>query len=201
MSTGSDSSSRSAAEPDLEEPVPRIGEKLREVRKKLGLTQLEVASRVGVSKGFLSQVEHNVSQVSVAKLLRICETLGISIGSLFDSSSSALVRRGKGAAVNLGGHGVQDFLLTPPNNRGFRLVEAFVSPLGTSGEEAYAFRNELEAVHVLTGALEIMVDGERFELGEGDTLTFPGDSLHTWRNPSSELETHVFWVLVQLQSA
>lgn len=197
--TESSPSSEAVDQSYSDEPVPRIGEKLREARKKAGLTQLEVANLVGVSKGFLSQVENNTSQVSVAKLVRICDTLGVSIGSLFKASGSALVRRVDRALVNLGGHGVQDLLLTPPNNRGLRMLDTVISPLGTSGDEAYAFQNEMETVHVVDGTLEVTVDGERFRLLEGDTLTFSGDSLHTWRNPSSTLDAHVFWVLVQLQ--
>lgn len=58
------------------------GERIREIRERLGLTQEELAGRSGVSKGFLSDVENDKSSPGSDYLLRIANALGASVDYL-----------------------------------------------------------------------------------------------------------------------
>lgn len=179
-------------------PLPQYGRRLREARQQAGLTQAELASKVGVSKGFVSQLENNNSQVSVANLVRICGIVGLDVGSLFESSNvGSLVRHTDRTPINLGGHGVTDHLLSPPDTRGFKFVDAVLEPRAYSGDEHYSFEYDIESVHVRSGQFEIELAGERSLLNAGDTMTFEGRTPRSWRNPSIENSTHVIWVLIR----
>ena len=53
-----------------------IGEKLRLLRIRRGLTQEDMADRCELSKGFISQVERNLASPSIATLTDMLECLG-----------------------------------------------------------------------------------------------------------------------------
>lgn len=60
-----------------------IGEKLRLLRIRRGLTQEDMAGRCELSKGFISQVERNLASPSIATLTDMLECLGSSLSQFF----------------------------------------------------------------------------------------------------------------------
>ena len=60
-----------------------IGKKLRELRKQNDLTLEDLASRSELTKGFLSQVERNLTALSIATLADILEALGSNLSEFF----------------------------------------------------------------------------------------------------------------------
>ncbi len=63
-----------------------IGEKLRQMRLRLGLTQEDMADRCELSKGFISQVERNLASPSIATLTDMLECLGSSLSQFFSEA-------------------------------------------------------------------------------------------------------------------
>lgn len=171
----------------------RIGRQIRSARHDRGLTINQLAQATALTKGFLSQVERDNAQPSVASLVRICEVLGIQIGSLFDSPQPNYVPRDRRTRVHWGGHGVEEWLLSPSTETKMQVVEQLVEPGGGSGDEPYSIRSETEFVHVLSGQLEVVVEDEIYLLKAGDSLTFAARDAHAWRNPGRH-PTHTIWV-------
>lgn len=60
-----------------------IGEKLKELRLKKDLTLSELASRSEVTKGFLSQLERDLTSPNVSTLENILEALGTNLQDFF----------------------------------------------------------------------------------------------------------------------
>ena len=60
-----------------------IGNRIRQLRVKNGLTLEELASRCELTKGFLSQLERNLNSPSIATLEDITEALGSSLSDFF----------------------------------------------------------------------------------------------------------------------
>ena len=58
------------------------GDRIREVRQKRGMTQDQLATKAGLSKGFLSDVENNKTDIGSNALLKIADVLGASIDYL-----------------------------------------------------------------------------------------------------------------------
>ncbi len=63
-----------------------LGAKLKELRTRKGLTQEELADRAELSKGFISQVERNLTSPSIATLTDILQCLGTTIGDFFSET-------------------------------------------------------------------------------------------------------------------
>ena len=68
-----------------------IGGKIKGLRLKLGLTQEELAARTELSKGFISQLERNLTSPSIATLTDILEALGTDLASFFSEAAPAKV--------------------------------------------------------------------------------------------------------------
>lgn len=66
-----------------------IGTRIRDVRILAGMTQQELASRVGVTAQQVQKYEYGASRISVAKLLCVTEAAGISMGLFFHGISSS----------------------------------------------------------------------------------------------------------------
>lgn len=60
-----------------------IGEKIKRLRTGKQLTQEELANRCELSKGFISQVENNLTSPSIATLIDILDILGTNLKEFF----------------------------------------------------------------------------------------------------------------------
>ncbi len=172
----------------------RIGAKLRAARLASRLSMAEVAARSGLTKGFLSKLERDLTNVSVASLIRLCAALGISVGSLFQAAKGEVVRRGEYPPINFGGDRVREYLLTPAGEKRVQAILSDIEPGGGSGDEPYALPADVEFVFVLAGRLRIGVAGEYLTLDAGDALTFPSRAEHTFSVPADSEPTRVLWI-------
>lgn len=177
------------------QPPPEIGARLREARLREGLSLSELATRTGLTKGFLSQVERDLTSLSMGSLVRLCDALQVRAGDLLAGSEGPVVRAADRPAVSFGGEGVSEFRLTPSDERRLLVLQSDIAPGGGSGEEPYRLPSEAEFVHVLEGVLDIEVDGVRHRLAAGDSLTFAASAPHRWSNPSPAFPSRVLWVL------
>lgn len=64
----------------------KIGNKIKELRIMKGLTQEELADRSELSKGFISQVERDLTSPSIATLVDILQCLGTDLKDFFSDS-------------------------------------------------------------------------------------------------------------------
>ena len=64
-----------------------IGSKIKELRVIKGLTQEELADRAELSKGFISQLERDLTSPSIATLADILQCLGVSVAEFFAEDS------------------------------------------------------------------------------------------------------------------
>ena len=176
--------------------VRRIGSKLRAARKAHGYTLDQLATASGLTKGFLSRIERDETSPSVASLITLCEVMSIEVGSLFTAPEIALVRRNEAPAINLGGTGVTEQLMTPRGQGKLQLVHSAIEPGGTGGADLYTINCEVEVLYVLKGAVELILSDRTQILTAGDALTFAGNEPHTWVNASQSRPAEVIWVLV-----
>jgi transcriptional regulator with XRE-family HTH domain len=71
----------------------RLGDKIRQLRDDLGLTQGQLASGSSVSQGYLSQLENGeVKNPSAAVLLRVAQAMHIDADELFEAAGYPTVR-------------------------------------------------------------------------------------------------------------
>ncbi len=171
-----------------------MGTRLRAQRKARGLTIDQLAAAAGLTKGFVSRLERDQSSVSIAALLRICDVLHTSIGSLFEAPSTALVRASEAPVVEFGG-GMRRLVYTPADVSDFQVIRLQLDPGISAGHEPYALHAGTQFIQVLVGDLEFQLEAECFRLGAGDSLTFKGNRLHTYRNASRRARCEALMVL------
>ena len=68
-----------------------IGQKVRELRIAKNLTQEELADRSELSKGFISQLERDLTSPSIATLVDILQCLGTNLNEFFSDDEEEQV--------------------------------------------------------------------------------------------------------------
>jgi transcriptional regulator with XRE-family HTH domain len=168
----------------------RLGERLRRHRQAQGLSLAAVAEASGVTKGFLSQLERGLSRASVASLRRIADAVGISIADLLDRPQEPLDST-SAPAVNFGGTGARDRLLTPVGFPHFQVLHATVDP-GGYHEVADEPREESHLVYVVEGSFTVVLDEKEHRLEAGQSLAFQMPGRYGWRN-DTDRAAQVLW--------
>jgi transcriptional regulator with XRE-family HTH domain len=182
-----------------------LGDEIRQLRKVRGITLQQLALATGKSVGFLSQVERNLTKPSVAALQDISEALAVHIGWFFpeDGGGSAqerghIVRAQNRRRLtyselsNTDYLGLHDYLLSANLNGNLALGISRYEPGASTGDDSYAHDGE-EAGLVLSGSLELTLDGCVHRLDAGDSFSFKSDLPHRYANPSDSEEAVVIW--------
>jgi transcriptional regulator with XRE-family HTH domain len=165
-------------------PSQLVGATLREQRRRLNLTLEEVSRRVGITKGFLSEIERDRATPSVATLMRLREALSLSIASVFTSSQPRIVRAKQRQKIFLGGTAIAYSLLSGKNAHRVTVVWGRQEPGAQSGPDMHTLSADEEIVFVLSGSFEITVDSVTHTLNAGDAFTFDPRRPHRYENPS-----------------
>ncbi|MFI5086166.1 MAG: helix-turn-helix domain-containing protein [Actinomycetales bacterium] len=176
-----------------------IGSRIRAARQAQRLTIEHVADATGLTKGFLSRVERDLTSPSVASLVTLCQVLSISIGDLFAVPETHLVRRNEGPKISLGGEGIVERLLTARSERRLQIIQASIAPFGRGESELYAVDCEVDVLHIMSGRLTLVMTNDTHELRAGDTISFPGREPHSWINHFDE-RVEALWILVPAAS-
>jgi transcriptional regulator with XRE-family HTH domain len=173
---------------------PLIGAQLKAARLASRKTLAEVAAESGLTKGFVSKLERDQAAASVASLMRLCQSLGISVGSLFHASKGEVVRHAAYPPINFGGSGITEFLLTPHGERRVQAILSQIEPGGGSGDELYGLPADVEFVFVIEGRLQVSLQDHDIVLEAGDAFTFPPRTEHCFRSVATGGATRVLWV-------
>jgi transcriptional regulator with XRE-family HTH domain len=180
-----------------ETPDP-LGARIRSFRRAKHLTLKHLADRVGVTEGFLSQVERGLASPSIGSLRRIAAGLDQSIGSLFEAEdergSGVLVRQGDRRVVDYPGLHARDEFVTRSLGGKLQVIMSIVQPGGGTGDEPYAHDSDEECVLLLDGSLDVWIGGVLYRLEEGDSLTHSSRTPH-WNKNNSDRPTRVLFIL------
>ena len=156
-----------------------LGERLRHRRRELGLTLQDVADGAGLSVGFISQVERELTVPSLSSLASISRVLDTPLAEFLSQpeGNSPTTRRDERAVFAVSGNslnyerisanipgGVLNSVIVhePPGHR--------TEPIQHEGEELF---------FVLNGAITVEVDGEATVMEAGDSMHFASTRRHS----------------------
>jgi transcriptional regulator with XRE-family HTH domain len=169
-----------------------VGQRVRALRADHGVTARRLAELAGFSPGYLSRLETGQVNPTISTLIRIMDALGEPVTRLFEASQAGPVVRNQERLVQRS-RGVVDTLLTPSRNGRLEVLETVIEPNAGSGDE-YNHWGDEECVVVMEGSLRIWIDGEHYDLAEGDAVTFACQSMHMWKNVS-HAPARVMWII------
>lgn len=178
-----------------------IGARLRQIRKGLNLSLADLSERSGVSIGALSQLERGLSQPSLRTVERISNAVGVPMYWLFEPPSDAdegddvVVRKGYGAKLTVAAEGMEKTLVTPRSFAPMQLMLVEMEP-GSKSSNEYYHHDGIDVGYVLTGSLNLEVDGKVYMLGAGDCFAFDSHLPHRFENRGGA-KAEILWVNTQ----
>jgi DNA-binding transcriptional MerR regulator/uncharacterized RmlC-like cupin family protein len=170
---------------------PSIGPHFRKLRLQRGESLATVAEAVGVSVGFLSNVERSQSGASIGIMRKLAQHYGLNILDLFSpiDGTGPLVRPQDRKSLK-GGPGVQMELLA--SGKITMEPHLFRVAPGAGSGDYYSHAGE-EFLYLVRGRLVISLGPEEFRLRAGDSFYFASQTPHRWYNPGAT-ETLILWI-------
>lgn len=172
----------------------QIGDKLKQLRIRTNLTQEELADRCELSKGFISQVERDITSPSIATLVDILECLGTNLAEFFHEpvSDKILFRQ-------------EDAYTSEDDELGYRIawmipnaqkngMEPIVVTLRANGctNEYSPHAGEVFG-YVTAGTVTLHVGSRRWKVKKGECFYYKATETYYLENHATH-EATVLWV-------
>jgi quercetin dioxygenase-like cupin family protein len=163
-----------------------IGSAIRGRRLQLNYTLKHVSERAGLSVGFLSQVERNITVPSLSSLVSISGVLEVGVEYFLSTPEGAgrVTRNDSREFFSVSDSQVKYARLTNefPGSQLTGVITRM--PSGFQSEEV-SHQGE-EIVYILSGSMFIRVGEEEYIISSGDSLHFKSNVPHQWGNRSEE---------------
>ncbi|MBU1020655.1 MAG: XRE family transcriptional regulator [Firmicutes bacterium] len=174
--------------------IDEIGVKIKQLRLENSLTQEELANRCELTKGFISQIENNLTSPSISTLTDILEVLGSSLGEFFnDSEEEAYVFTSEDFYEKFDEELQNKIKWIVPNAQKYEMEPIILElePGGKSHEDD-AHSGE-EFGYVLKGSIILILGKKRYVVNEGNSFYYIANKFHFLENNSKE-KSVVLWV-------
>ncbi len=154
--------------------------KIKEIRKKKGMTLKNVSEKTGFSISFLSQMERGKSAITLVSLKKIADVLEIPMKDLFAEPEveEEFVRNNSTRVLEGMQRNYEEFSVLSGKfeNRKLDCFRLKMEPCFYDFEES-SHQGE-EIFYVLKGKATIIVDGKEHIVEEGETIHFPSTRVH-----------------------
>lgn len=169
-----------------------IGKKLRELRKQNDLTLEDLASRSELTKGFLSQVERNLTAPSIATLEDILEALGSNLSEFFHEEEEKQIV-----------FGTDDFFVDEkedyqvewiiPNAQKNQMEPILMTLYPHKKSHIQSAYDGEEFGYVLKGNITIMCGGKKYKVKAHETFYMDGAKSHYLYNHGNS-PAKILWI-------
>lgn len=171
-----------------------IGEKIKSIRIKKNLTQEELADRCELTKGFISQVERDLTSPSIATLIDILEGLGTNLKDFFSDKIDEQIVFRKEDAFEVINEDLKYNLSWIIPNAQKNLMEPILMELSPGGKTKEDYPHEGEEFgYVLSGFIYLYIGNEKYKVKKGESFYYKADSNHYIEN-SGKVEASFIWV-------
>ena len=179
--------------------IAALGRRIRAERTRRRYSLEELATRAGVSRSMLSDVERGGKAPTVLVLDRIATGLDTSIARLLgeERAASVIVLRRGDQQVAHDPSGWERRILSPvlPGVE-FELMRTTIPAGVDAGEFAPHAPGSREYLAMERGTLRLTIDDAEHVLRAGDSIYYAGDCRHAFANPGSE--TCVYYLAMEL---
>jgi transcriptional regulator with XRE-family HTH domain len=170
---------------DLDQLTQSLARNLKRWRGERGFTLDALATRAGVSRGMIIQIEQARTNPSVGTTVKLADALGVSITTLLDYEQGPQVRvvpEDQTVRMWSTPAGSRTTLLVGTDAGGpLEMWSWKLMPGDASSSDPHPDRTT-ELLHVSAGELTLVVDGEAHSVPAGSSATFEANVAHSYRN-------------------
>ena len=171
----------------------KIGKKIKELRTKYNLTQEELANRLELTKGYISQLENDLTEPSISTLEDIVLALGTNLGDFFNDEKelNKVVYKKEDYFVkeNIGSN--ITWLVTNSQKNHMEPIMVTIQPKCQTDID-YPHEGQ-EFGYVLEGEVLLCIDKKTYRLKKGETFYFDSTKNHYLKNVKDKI-CRVIWV-------
>ncbi|SCL94581.1 helix-turn-helix domain-containing protein [Sporanaerobacter sp. PP17-6a] len=172
----------------------KIGDKIKRLRIKNSLTQEELAERCEITKGFISQVERDLTSPSIATLVDILDGLGTNLKDFFNETEDEKIVFSQDDAFVTENEEYKYILKWVVPNAQKNLMEPIfveIQPGGSTKEDSPHEGEEFG--FVISGHVFIHIGNEKYKLKKGESFYFKANSNHYISNEGKHV-AKLIWV-------
>jgi transcriptional regulator with XRE-family HTH domain len=170
-----------------------LGQRMRNLRRRMSLTLQQLAEKSGVSVGYLSQVERGNATPTLGTLSQIAAALNVSADYFIAAPRAvdSLTSAGKRPRFSVDGSPLE-YEQIGADHPDLELTSFILHvPPGYTSEEVKHVGEEI--IYVLEGEICQRVDGRDYLMRPGDSLHYLGSHPHSWSNQTKE-PARIMWV-------
>ena len=173
--------------------LDRIGDSIRSLRKSRKITLQQLSKETGLSTGYLSNIERNITSPTLMNIQKICEVFNSSLSDLLDrNAEERIIIRKEDREVILDEE--QDIRMETIDFGINDITFIYTELPGQSDTSDEWWTHEFgEVGTVLEGELTVNINGEVLELKAGDTIYVKPHTRHCYYNKSKRSKSVSFW--------
>ncbi len=154
-----------------------LGVKLRDMRQKINLTQEELADRCELTKGYISQLENDLTSPSIATLIDLLNALGSNLSDFFHEEAEPKTVYTPSEYIEKQSEGMVFNWLIP--NAQKNMMEPVLVELEPGAQTGQDFPHEGEEFgYVLEGRIAIVRAERSTPAKKGESFYFTADKEH-----------------------
>jgi transcriptional regulator with XRE-family HTH domain len=172
-----------------------LGARVRELRKASRTSLRELAGRVGVTAGYLSQIENGNANASIAVIRSIAAAFGMTWLELFEpSAQTGRVLRAQDRPRLYTDGLVAHYGITQAPIGSVEVLISEYAPGQSTGDADYTHGDSQEICLVLRGRLCVQIGGEQHVLEPGDSVELRTSVPHSVTNIGAE-QAEAVWIV------
>lgn len=174
-----------------------LGEKIKSLRQRRGLTIAETASKTGIDKGTLSRIENGKMKGTLDSHAKIAEALGVRLPDLYEDVLAQSETAGNPAnrleTFSHSSGAIAQLLTSGTLGKKMMPVLLKLKPGSRTEPEEYPPLTE-RFIYVMQGSLKATAGRDSTLLKKGESMYFNASRPHHFES-TSKFETHVLSVI------
>ena len=171
-----------------------IGGKIKRMRIEKQLTQEELANRCELSKGFISQLENNLTSPSIATLIDILDILGTNLKEFFNEISDEKITFTKDDMFETEDEDLKYKLKWLVPNSQKNDMEPIIITLQPGGQYKEDKPHEGEEFgYVISGHIQLRLGDNVYMVKAGESFYFSANKKHSIANTGA-IRAKLIWV-------
>jgi transcriptional regulator with XRE-family HTH domain len=172
--------------------IMEIGSKIKQLRLQLNLSQTELADRCELTKGYISQLENDLTSPSISTLCDILAALGTDLSEFFKKEDDSRIVFTENDFVEKRENGMLWKWIIP--NAQKNEMEPVLVELESGASTTVDFPHEGEEFgYVLDGKISIELDKKKYSCKKGEAFYYSADKPHTIYN-SGKTNARFIWI-------